>query len=78
LTVTVWPATVIVPVRAEPVVFAATVKFADPSPDIEAPLVIVIHATLLTAVHAQLDPVVTDTLALSPVDVAETLVGETV
>jgi hypothetical protein len=77
LTVTIWPATVIVPLRAEPVVFAATVKLAEPSPDIEAPLVIAIQPALLTAVHAQLDPVVTDTLALSPVDVAETLVGET-
>ena len=75
---TVWPATVIVPVRAEPVVFAATVKFDEPSPDIDAPLVIVIHATLLTAVHAQLEPVVTDTLALRPVEAALTESGDTV
>ena len=74
----VWPATVIVPVRAAPPVFAATVKFAEPRPDIEAPLVIVIQLTALVAVHAQLDPVVTDTLPLLPVDGAFTDVGDTV
>ena len=43
--VTVCPATVSVPVRAAPVVFAATLKFVDPSPDIDAPLVTVIQLT---------------------------------
>ena len=75
---TVWPATVTVPLRAAPVVLAATVKFAEPRPDIDAPLVIVIQETLLTAVQAQLDPVVTEMLAFNPVDVADTVVGETV
>ena len=78
LTVTVWPATVIVPVRAAPVVFAATVKFAEPRPVIDAPLVIEIQLSLLTAVQAQLDPVVTEMLAFNPVDAADTVVGETV
>lgn len=42
------------------------------------PAVIVIHEALLVAVHAQLEPVTTDTLALVPVEGAEALVGETV
>jgi hypothetical protein len=78
LTVTVWPAIVIVPVRAAPVVLAATVKLLEPRPVMVAPLVIVIQAALLVAVHAQLEPVVTDTLAFVPVDGAFTAVGDTV
>ena len=74
---TVWPATVIVPVRAAPLVFAATLKSLEPRPVIDAPLVIVIQAALLTAVHAQLDPVVTETLPLVPVEGAFTAVGAT-
>jgi hypothetical protein len=41
------------------------------------PAVIVIHDTLLVAVHAQLEPVVTVMLLLVPVDGAEMFVGET-
>ncbi len=63
-----------VPVRAAPVVLAATVKFVEPSPDIDAPLVTVIHAALLVEVHAQLEPVVTAMLLLLPVDGAMRLV----
>jgi hypothetical protein len=52
VTVNVWPAMVIVSVRAAPV-FAATVKLTDPVPIPVAPAVIVIHdGALLTAVHA--------------------------
>jgi hypothetical protein len=58
VTVNVWPAMVIVPVRAAPV-FAATVKLTDPGPVPAAPAVIVIHDALLTAVHAQVPPAVT-------------------
>ena len=59
LTVNVWPAMVMVPVRAGPV-FAATVKLTDPVPVPAAPAVIVIHdGALLTAVHAHVAPVVT-------------------
>ena len=65
---TVCPAMVRVPVRAPPVVLAATEKFVDPSPDIDAPLVTVIQAALLVDVHAQLEPVVTAMLLLLPVD----------
>jgi hypothetical protein len=65
-----------VPVRALAVVFAATVKLNDPSPDIPG-LVIVIQATVLTGVHAQLEPVVTPILPLRPVEGADTVVGDT-
>jgi hypothetical protein len=76
LTVTVWPPTVMVPVRGLVVPFAATLKLNDPSPDIPG-LVIVIQASAVVGVHAQLEPVVTAILLLSPVDSAETLVGDT-
>ena len=42
-----------------------------------APAVMVIQLTELVAVHAQLDPVVTATLWLEPVEGTDTLVGET-
>jgi hypothetical protein len=77
LTVIVCPAMLIVPEREMPDVFGATVKFAEPSPDIEPPLVIVIQLTALPAVHAQLDPVVTAMLPLVPVAGAFTADGDT-
>ena len=43
----------------------------------DAPLVIVIQAAMLVAVQAQLDPVVTEMLALFPVGGADTVVGDT-
>jgi hypothetical protein len=39
--------------------------------------VTVIHVTLLTDVHAQLEPVVTLMVPLLPVDAADALVGDT-
>ena len=74
--VTVCPAMVSVPVRAAPVVLAATEKFVEPRPDIEAPLVIVIHETEDVDVHAQLEPVVTAMLLLLPVDGTSTAVAD--
>jgi hypothetical protein len=65
-----------VPVREMPVPLGATLKLNDPSPDMP-PLVIVIHATVLVGVHAQLEPVVTPILLLRPVDAADTVVGDT-
>jgi hypothetical protein len=41
------------------------------------PAVIVIQEALLVAVHGQLDPVVTATLLLLPVEGTETFVGDT-
>jgi hypothetical protein len=76
LTVTTWPPTRSVPVRGLPELFAATVKLNEPNPDIP-PLVTVIQATVLAGVHAQLEPVITEMLLLSPVDGADTVVGDT-
>jgi hypothetical protein len=42
------------------------------------PLVTVIQKAALVAAHAQLAPVLTETLPLSPADGAETVVGDTV
>ena len=52
VTVNVWPATVRVPVRATPVVFAAAEKLTRPFPVPDAPVVIVSQLALLVAVHA--------------------------
>lgn len=74
-TVTVWPATVIVPVRAEPV-FGVAAKVTLPLPVPLWPDVMVIHAALLVAVHAQ--PLVVVTATGPPVPPAppiDTLVG---
>jgi len=51
VTVNVWPATVIVPVRCGPVL-AATVNWTVPAPEPLAPAVMVIHESLLAAVQA--------------------------
>jgi hypothetical protein len=65
-----------VPVRAAPVL-AATTKLTLPMPEPLAPLVIVIQGTLLTAVHEQLVPDVTDMALVVPVAGTLKLVGVT-
>ena len=65
LTVTVWFATVNVPVRAAPVFTAALIDTV-PFPLPLAPAVIDNHDTLLVAVHAQPEPVVTVTEPVGP------------
>jgi len=67
---------VIVPVRLAVPVFAATLNDTDPLPLPDAPLVSVIHALLLTAVHGQPAATVTVLLALPPVAVNDWLDGE--
>lgn len=62
VTVNVTPAIVSVPLRLEATVFAATLNAVVPLPDPVAPLVTVIQAALLDAVHEQ--PVATVTLLL--------------
>jgi hypothetical protein len=52
VTVNVWPATVIVPLRAAPL-FAATLNVVVPEPVPAAPLAIVIQSACEDAVHAQ-------------------------
>jgi hypothetical protein len=72
--VNVCPATVIVPVRAVPVLFA-TEKFTAPLPLPGVPEVIVIHPSLLMAVHPQPAPAVTLTAPGPPDSVKDWLVG---
>jgi len=59
--VKVWPAIVIVPDRAVPVL-AATLYPTDPLPVPDAPEVTVIHVAPLVAVHVQPDVAVTATV----------------
>jgi hypothetical protein len=66
VTVTVWPATVSVPVRVDEPPLAATSYETVPLPDPLDPDVIVIHDALLVAVQLQPAAVVTSTLALPP------------
>ncbi len=63
----VWPAAVIVPVRLDGFVFAASVYAANPAPDPDAPPVIVIHDAPLVAVHGQPAPVATRSFPVPPV-----------
>ncbi len=61
VTVNVWPAAVIVPARGGPVL-AVKEKFTAPLPEPLAPELMVIQASLLTAIHEQPATVVTFTL----------------
>ena len=63
VTVNVWPAIVIVPVRLDVVGFAVTLYATWPLPLPLAPPVRVIHEALLLAVHAHPEPAVTPTVA---------------
>jgi hypothetical protein len=66
VTVCVWPAIVIVPVRLVESGLAATLNATVPLPVPLAPLVIVIHGVVVDAVHAQPDGAVTATGAPDP------------
>jgi hypothetical protein len=75
--VTVWPATPMDPARLTVVGFAAIVNVTDPLPVPLAPPVIVIHGTLLTAVHGHAGPVVTVVAPGPPAEPIDPLVGFT-
>jgi hypothetical protein len=68
--VTVLPATVSVPLRDVPEVFAVTEKATVPFPEPELPLVTVIQPALLTAVQAQ---PVTDATPTDPVPLVDAI-----
>lgn len=74
---TVWPATVSVPVLEIVEELGATEYEIELKPVPDAALVIVTHETDEEAVHGQLEPVMIDTLPFSPVEAAETFVGDT-
>ena len=78
MTVTVWPATVNVPVRAVPIVLAATLNVTEPMPDPLAPAVTVIQAVVVVAVHEQDVPDVTLSVRLLAVPSTVKLSGVTV
>ena len=71
LTLTIVPAIVTHPLRLHVVVLAATLNVTDPLPDPEAPLVRVIQAKLLEAVHGQPAATVTLLLPVPPAAVSE-------
>jgi len=76
VTVNVAPAIVSVPVRLDATVFAATLKPTVPLPEPVAPLVNVIQAALLAAVHAHPVAAVTLLLPVPAAAVKDCVVGE--
>ena len=78
VTVTVWPATVNVPLREAPVVLAATLNVTEPMPDPLAPAVTVIHDVVVVAVQEQDVPEVTLSVRLLASASTAKLVGVTV
>jgi hypothetical protein len=66
VTVKVWPPAVMLPLRGDVVVFAATLKPTVPLPEPVAPLVIVSQAAEVVAVQAQLLPAVTLNVPVPP------------
>ena len=78
MTVTVWPATVNVPVRAVPVVLAATLNVTEPIPDPLAPAVTVIQGVVVVAVQEQAVPAMTLSVRLLAVPSTVKLSGVTV
>ena len=76
VTVNVRPPAVSVPVRGAVLVFAAMVYATEPLPLPDAPELIVIHAALLVAVHAQPAGAVTFVEPLPPPAPTDWLPGE--
>ena len=76
--VNVLPPAVSVPVRGVVAVFGATLYVTEPLPLPVAPALIVIHASLLVAVHAQPVDVATATVPVPPPDVTLADAGEIV
>ena len=74
-TVNVWPPAVIVAVRAEALVLAATENATVPLPLPLLPEVTVTQAAELVAVHAQPDEEVTVKLPVPPLAATDWLVG---
>ena len=78
MTVTVCPATVNVPLRAEPVVLAATLKVTEPMPEPVAPAVTAIQEVVVLAVQEQDVPEVTLSVRLVAIASTSKVVGVTV
>jgi hypothetical protein len=78
VTVNVDPAMVSVPVRLVVPVLAALLNVTVPDPEPDAPVLTVIHATLLTAVHEQPVPAVIVLLPVPPAAAIDCDEGEMV
>ena len=78
MTVTVCPATVNVPMREAPVVFAPLLNVTEPMPDPLAPAVTVIHDVVVVAVQEQAVPAMTLTVRLLAIASTAKLSGVTV
>jgi hypothetical protein len=78
VTVTVCPATVNVPMREAPVVFAPMLNVTEPMPDPLAPAVTVIQDVVVVAVHEQAVPAMTLTVRLLAIASTAKLSGVTV
>ena len=78
MTVTVWPATINVPVRVAPVVFAPMLNVTEPMPDPLAPAVTVSQDVVVVAVHEQAVPAMTLTVRLLAIASTAKLSGVTV
>ena len=78
VTVNVFPAAVIVPVRESELAFAAAVKPAEPLPDPVAPEVIVIHVSVVAAVQLQPVGAVTVIVPVPPPATTDCDVGKIV
>jgi hypothetical protein len=76
VTVNVWPATVIMPVRKALPEFAATLSVTMPLPVPVAPPMIVIHGAALTAVQVHPAPAVTEKRLDDAPEPTETPVGD--
>ena len=76
VTLNTVPAIVSEPIRLHVVGLAATSKVTEPLPVPDAPLVTVIHALLLTAVHGQPVPIATVLLPVPPAAVNDWLDGD--
>jgi hypothetical protein len=74
-TVKLRPPTVSVPIRAKDAVFGATVYWTVPSPSPGEPAPIVIHGTLLDAVHPQPSELDTSIVPVDPAALIEIDVG---
>ena len=77
VTVTVWPATVSVPLRCAVAVFADASKVTAPLPEPLAPLLMVSQAALLTAVQPQPPGAVTPVVEEPADEVSVAVVGDT-
>jgi hypothetical protein len=77
VTLTAWPPTVTVALRATLDVLAVALSVTVPFPEALAPPVTVNHVALLVAVHAQPEPAVSESVAVPPPTATLVVSGDT-